>query len=243
MAMTDSDAATLPAKRKRSTQQRRLDTEQEIIAAFGRLIEQGGVHTIGVNALVKEAGTGKKQIYEYFGGLQGVAEAWVRRSAFWPRGANLIDEPLSQFAARPPIERLKILVRVYAQALRDHPSVATLLAGEFAGPPELRSAVEATRLRIWEEYEQLFFAEARTLDSDVLALNMVFLPAVTYIGLRARFDPQFFGFDLKNDTSWSIVMSMLERVVALAAAGAEVSPAPPPTVAALRRRPAKKPVD
>jgi AcrR family transcriptional regulator len=209
-----------PAPRKpRAPQKRRLATELQILAAFGRLMERDGLHAAGVNALVKEASVGKKQIYEYFGGLEGVAQAWVQRTAFWPRGEDLIAEPLDSFLARPPLERLRILVRVYAQALRDNPAVATLMAGEFAGPPELRAAVEATRVRIWQEYERLFFAEARSLDQDILALNVVLLPAVTYIGLRARFDPRFFGFDLQSEASWAAVLGMIDRVIALAAEG------------------------
>lgn len=220
-----ADPAATPA-RKRSPQKRRIATEMEIVAAFGRLLARDGVHGVGVNALVKEANAGKKQVYEYFGGLQGVAEAWVRRSSFWPRGAVLINEPVAQFMKRPVLERLRILVRAYASALRDHPDVATLMAGEFAGPPELRSAVEETRVRIWEEYERLFFADARGLNPDILALNVVLLPAVTYIGLRARFDPTFFGSDLRDDASWSRVLDMIDRVIALAAAGAEATGKP-----------------
>ena len=42
-------------------QSRRIATEEAIVEAFGRLMERGSVHDAGVNALIKEAGVGKKQ--------------------------------------------------------------------------------------------------------------------------------------------------------------------------------------
>ena len=52
---------------------RRLATEDAIIDGFARVLVRDGVSGLGVNALIKEAGVGKKQVYEYFGGLPGVA--------------------------------------------------------------------------------------------------------------------------------------------------------------------------
>ena len=44
--------ATPATARKRSPQKRRLATEMEIVAAFGRLLARDGVHGVGANALV-----------------------------------------------------------------------------------------------------------------------------------------------------------------------------------------------
>ncbi len=199
-----------PAAKPR--QSRRIATEEAIVEAFGRLMERGSVHDAGVNALIKEAGVGKKQIYDYFGGLGGVADAWVRRTGIWPRLEDMVSEPLDTFLQRPAMERLRVLVKTYAGSLRAHPAVATIMAGEFAGPPELRDAVIAVRIRIWEEYERLFIGE-RSTDRELLAIAMTMLPAVSYIGMRAKFEPNFFGFDLNEDKAWDEVVGMLDHVM------------------------------
>jgi len=199
-----------PAAKPR--QSRRIATEEAIVEAFGRLMERGSVHDAGVNALIKEAGVGKKQIYDYFGGLGGVADAWVRRTGIWPRLEDMIAEPLETFHQRPAMERLRVLVKTYAGSLRAHPAVATIMAGEFAGPPELRDAVTAVRIRIWEEYERLFIGE-RSTDRELLAIAMMMLPAVSYIGMRAKFEPNFFGFDLHEEKAWDEVIGMLDHVM------------------------------
>ncbi|PXA87800.1 hypothetical protein DMC25_12220 [Caulobacter sp. D4A] len=213
-----SEIAAAPKPR----QSRRIATEAAIVEAFGRLMERGSVHDAGVNALIKEAGVGKKQIYDYFGGLGGVADAWVRRTGVWPRLTDMIDESLETFHQRPAMERLRMLVRAYASTLRAHPAVATIMAGEFAGPPELRDAVTAVRIRIWEEYERLFIGQ-RSEDKELLAVAMTMLSAVSYIGMRAKFEPNFFGFDLHDDDAWDKVAGMLDHVMGRYQTGVEVA--------------------
>ncbi len=213
-----SEIAAAPKPR----QSRRIATEAAIVEAFGHLMERGSVHDAGVNALIKEAGVGKKQIYDYFGGLGGVADAWVRRTGVWPRLTDMIDESLETFHQRPAMERLRMLVRAYASTLRAHPAVATIMAGEFAGPPELRDAVTAVRIRIWEEYERLFIGQ-RSEDKELLAVAMTMLSAVSYIGMRAKFEPNFFGFDLHDDDAWDKVAGMLDHVMGRYQTGVEVA--------------------
>ncbi|MBI1686628.1 TetR/AcrR family transcriptional regulator [Caulobacter hibisci] len=213
-----SEIAAAPKPR----QSRRIATEAAIVEAFGRLMERGSVHDAGVNALIKEAGVGKKQIYDYFGGLGGVADAWVRRTGIWPRLTDMLDESLDAFHQRPAMERLRMLVRAYASTLRAHPAVATIMAGEFAGPPELRDAVTAVRIRIWEEYERLFIGQ-RSEDKELLAVAMTMLSAVSYIGMRAKFEPNFFGFDLQDDAAWDQVSGMLDHVMGRYQTGVEVA--------------------
>lgn len=214
--LSDIEPATKPR------QSRRIATEAAIVEAFGRLMERGSVHDAGVNALIKEAGVGKKQIYDYFGGLGGVADAWVRRTGIWPRLTDMLDESLDVFHQRPAMDRLRMLVRAYASTLRAYPAVATIMAGEFAGPPELRDAVTAVRIRIWEEYERLFIGQ-RSEDKELLAVAMTMLSAVSYIGMRAKFEPNFFGFDLQDDAAWDQVAGMLDHVMGRYQTGVQVA--------------------
>ena len=96
-----SDKLTNPRTPRRNSDRRR-ETEDVIIDAFARLLVRDGVAGIGVNALVKEAGVGKKPLYDYFGGLDGVAVEWVRRRGIWPPLEEIVGEPLEDFRQAPP---------------------------------------------------------------------------------------------------------------------------------------------
>jgi AcrR family transcriptional regulator len=199
-----------------SQKDRRAATEQAIIEGFERLLARGGIGALGINALVKEAGVGKKQVYDYFGGLNGVAGAWVTSSSVWHPIEEIIEEPWEVFVVRPPAEKLTLVSARYAASLRRNPLLCELLSGEFIKSDEVKSAVEHVRQLIRGDFEKVLQTDERLTHPDMLAFNLVAYACASYLGLRAHHQPIFFGFDLSVETSWLTVMSMFERVLRLA---------------------------
>ena len=219
--VADIEAISDETPRSRPRQRaRRLATEDAIIDAFARVLVRDGVSGLGVNALIKEAGVGKKQVYEYFGGLPGVATEWVTRRGVWPGIEALIGEPMDAFTARPPHERLLRANRNYADMLRKNAPLCELLTGEFTRSPEVKHAVEHVRQLIRVDFERVMMIDEEMAHPDLLALNAVAYSAATYLALRAHSQPTFFGFDLSIEASWQMVGAMFERVVSLAGAQA-----------------------
>ena len=214
--VSDKMAAT-PAKRRPVPQRdRRAATELAIIDAFERLLERGGIGALGINALVKEAKVGKKQVYDYFGGLNGVAGAWVKKSQVWRSIDEIIGEPWDKFLERAPAEKLTLVSARYAISLRKNPLLCELLSGEFVKSDEVKSAVEYVRQLIRADFEKVLQSDERLSHPDMLAFNLVAYACASYLGLRAHHQPIFFGFDLSVETSWLAVMAMFERVLQLA---------------------------
>lgn len=207
-------AVAAPARPRR--QQRRRATENAIIDAFERLLNRSGVAGLGVNALVKEAGVGKKQVYDYFGGLGGVAEAWVKTRSVWKPIRDIIGEPTTVFDARKPAEKHKIVNLRYAESLRSNPGLCELLAGEFMKDNDVKGAVDHVRQLIRKDFEAVLNSDPRLSQPDMLALSAMAYAAATYLGMRAHHQPIFFGFDLSSETSWRTVFNMLDRVLTLA---------------------------
>jgi AcrR family transcriptional regulator len=205
------------------TQNRRKDTETEILDAFERLLVRDGVAKLGVNALIKEAGVGKKQLYDYFGGLAGVATAWVETRGVWPPLEEIVKEPMAQFLARKPTEKLRIINRNCATMLRENAPLCELLTGEFMRSEELKSAVEHVRQLVRLDFERVLKSDPALASEDSLALNTIAYAATTYLALRAHCQPRFFGFDLSVETSWQTMLNMFDRVMDIAERGMEAS--------------------
>jgi AcrR family transcriptional regulator len=204
------------ASPKRRYQARRQATENAIIDAFERLLTREGVGGLGVNALIKEAGVGKKQVYDYFGGLSGVAERWVRERGVWPGIDTIIEESMATFSARTTADKCLVLNEKYAAFLRKTPRLCELLTGEFVKSTEVKQAVEHIRQLIRVDFERMWATDPRLMQPDFLAMSTVAYSAATYLALRAHQQPNFFGFNLATEASWQIVMQMFERVLTLA---------------------------
>ncbi|MFN7173135.1 MAG: TetR/AcrR family transcriptional regulator [Thermaurantiacus tibetensis] len=222
LARLASDAAEPAAGQPTGRQAaRRLATRAAILDGFERLLEQGGVAALGVNALVKEAGVGKKQLYDQFGGLAGVAGAWVRERTVWQSLESIIGEPWEAFLARPPADKLIHVNRCYAESLRRNPRLCELLAGEFLRSAEVKDAVEHVRQLVRADFERVLASDPALRRPALAALNLVAYAVATYLGLRAHHQPSFFGFDLSAETPWLAVMEMVERVLVAAGRASE----------------------
>ncbi len=203
----------------RTNRDRREETENAIIDGFERLLEREGIAGVGVNALVKEASVGKKQLYDYFGGITGVAVAWVERRGIWPPLEEIVGESMEAFGKRAPIDKLRLVNRQCASMLRRNGPLCELLTGEFFRSTEVKSAVEHIRQLVRRDFERVLASDPVLGSEDYLALNTVAYAATTYLALRARSQPRFFGFDLSTETSWGVVMNMFDRVMETAALG------------------------
>lgn len=207
-----SDKLTSKPQSRRNSDRRR-ETEDVIIDAFARLLVRDGVAGVGVNALVKEAGVGKKPLYDYFGGLEGVAVEWVRRRGIWPPLEDIVGEPMAAFDKRRPAEKLRLVNRKCAEMLRANAPLCELLSGEFIRSSEMKQAVEHVRQLVRLDFERVLKSDPVLSGEDYLALNTIAYAATTYLALRAHCQPRFFGFDLSTETSWQIVMNMFDRVL------------------------------
>ncbi len=208
---TDQQADKAPS---RSVQRAKRDaTENGIIDAFERLLIRDGASGIGVNGLVKEARIGKRQLYAYFGGLAGVASEWVKRRNAWPTLDQLRGESPTLFARRPSVQKIRIINRNYAEALRRSPPLCELLTGEFTRSVELKAAVDHIRQCVRRDFERLFAEDPDLARPEVMELNAMAYAAATYLAMRANSQPVFFGLELSTDQAWGTAMGMFERVV------------------------------
>jgi AcrR family transcriptional regulator len=206
-------------KPSRSNKERRQETETAIIDAFEHVLVQSGVAGLTLNAIVKQAGVGKKQVYDYFGGVPGLATAWVEQRGIWPPLEEIIGEPMDLFAQRAPADKLRIVNRQCAVMLRSNAPLCELLTGEFIRSAEVKAAVEHIRQLVRRDFERVLTSDPDLAQEDYLALNTVAYAATTYLALRAHSQPRFFGFDLSSEDSWELVLNMFDRVMDKAAHG------------------------
>jgi AcrR family transcriptional regulator len=223
--------AEAPPPRRR--QARRTASERAIISAFEQLFRRHGAHGVGVNAVLDNAGVGKRLLYEYFGDLEGLAAAWARERTD-PLGLHERRASLrGRLAALPAHLRVGALLADYLAELRDHPWATQVLLAELQSGHPLARSMREIRRQIGEGYEGLLVECGATEGADAMALAYILHAAANYLALRARFAPDYNGLDLSRAGDWQAALDMFERVAALSPAGAKHP--------ASRRPPARKP--
>jgi len=213
--MAMSSASKTPHK-PRPPSAKRKATEAQIIKAFEKVLRSQGAAGIGVNAIIAEAGVGKGLLYEYFGGLEGLAAAWVEQADFMPGMEAIAGEPLESFNAKSPAERIGQVSVNYATTLKQSRLAGRMLAEELMRKSELSKPLQAIRRKIGETHEEFFTADEEFLDPDYMALIFVLQAAGNYLALRAQHSPNYNGIDISRNDGWEMMMGMVSRVAALA---------------------------
>ena len=206
------------AKRKAAPRKRwlrdRAGKKQALIAAFDQLMQEEGAHRIGVNAVLKRAKVGKSLLYEYFGGLDGLATSWAQGADLLPTDAEMMGADAAAYARLSTAEQLQRNYQRYAQALRARPRTLGILASELVGQTDVTRAIERVRARYGQGLTRYFSRPDEYASDEVVALQVLLYAAVCYLSLRSRTAPEYFGLRLDDGADWKRIDSMLALVVA-----------------------------
>lgn len=198
---------------------RRENSENKLLDAFETVICRNGVENVGVNAIIKEAGVGKGLLYEYFGSLDGLAEAWVKRRHLLPDMQEVTGEPLASFSKKPFAEQVATLHVSYANMLKNNAVALQILAEDILTLGQLPSALKVIRNQIGKTHERFFTEVTPITDSDDVALVFILQAAANYLALRAQSSPNYNGVMLDTEEGWNQLMAMMTRVSELAING------------------------
>jgi AcrR family transcriptional regulator len=192
---------------------KRAATEQRILLAFEKVLKRDGIANVGVNAIVKEAGVGKGLIYDYFGGLEGLADSWVQQSHFIPDIEEIIGSPVDEFLQQPTDQQLTDVHINYATMIKDSWLAQQIFADELQPQNKLSKTAEHIRNQIGITHEKIFTETSPLTDEDHMALLFIIHAASNYLGLRATQSPSFNGVDLSTDEGWDTLMGMMSKVI------------------------------
>ncbi len=198
---------------------KREATEAQIVDAFHRVVQREGLRNVRVNAVIKEAGVGKGLLYDYFGGLPGLVQAWGNKYQIWPDIGEMMG--LSHDLTRTsPAEQIRTIVFRHAEALRADPMRVELMADEFMSPTAISPALSDVRKQLAQQHHAVFARQSAMEDDDNRSLILILMAAASYLAMRAERAPKFLGTHVGSKEGWADLMRRFERIIDLVQAGA-----------------------
>lgn len=211
-----SRIATRPSSKGKPTPRWSRDRDgkkRALLEAFDQLLQEEGAHRVGVNAVIKRAGVGKALLYQYFGGLDGLAAEWARQQDFLPGEAELAGGDPAAFARLSTREQLATNYQRYARALRSRPRTLEFLLAELQAQSDVLRSLEHVRTEYGKELTRFFIRPEDARREDVLALQVILFAAVNYLCLRSRTSPKYFHLRLDRESDWRRIDAMFALTV------------------------------
>jgi AcrR family transcriptional regulator len=178
------------------------ETKDRIIDAVGRLLADGGVRKLGVNAVARQAGVDKVLIYRYFGGMPELLRAFGMSGDFWPTLEELTGGDMEGLRKKPIPEAAATVLRNFARALRSRPLTGEILAWETVERNELTEVLETVReesaVRLLDELSPV----AKESGADLAAITGLLGAAIMYLVVRSRHVKVFNAVDIGSEEGW-----------------------------------------
>lgn len=190
-----------PAERDRE------QTEQRLLDSLGEMVRERGFEQIGINAVAARSGISKILIYRYFGSVEGLMAAYLRRHDFWINFQHEIPEnqPINTY--------VKAMFREQIRNLRADPVLRRLsrweLSTDNAMVTELRTQREAAGL---ERVRQVCARSGRSIE-EVAPLATLLSAAPMYLALLGEFCPAYNGIPLGTDQGWEQICGGIDALV------------------------------
>lgn len=190
-----------------SSERDREATEKRLLDTIGKIINETGFEKIGINAVATQSGVSKILIYRYFGSVEGLLAAYIRRHDFW---LNFPDE----LPGREQIPAfLKQMFRNQITQLRNEPTLKRLYRWELSSGNEiiarLREQREKVGLRLVEKVSEI----TGYPEKEIAVMASVISASVTYLVMLEEFCPVYNGIPLDRDAGWEQIAEGINALI------------------------------
>ncbi len=166
----------------------RLKTEQKILNAVETILLEKGFPAIGINSIARQADCDKVLIYRYFGGMDGLLQAFAETSELWWQVEEIIDD--SDRHTSPSLaEYLQTLLKRHAETLQQRPLTLEIMAWEMSEQNNLTIALARTRAERGMALVKRIRADYQNPNIDIGGILGVFGAAINYLVVRTRRSP------------------------------------------------------
>jgi AcrR family transcriptional regulator len=201
------------ASRRSGWQKDPEGVSKRLVAAFDRIVHGEGFAALTADHVVRVAGVGKSALYNYFGGLAGLAREWGRSRQLVPTPEEIIGGAPVEFHKRDLADQFIHNLQGYAQALRARPTMLQVMAYELFGSNDITKALGELRDRMGIQLRTYFPSAVDTDSEDAIAVSVVMVAALNYMMLRAESGQAYYGMRLERPEEWAKVQAMMERIV------------------------------
>lgn len=186
-------------------------TREKLLEAVQGILEEEGFPGIGVNAVARRADVDKVLIYRYFGGLDGLLEAFAAGHAAWLSTEVLVPENVAE-AEVPDV--LIAILRGHLRELRRRPAVQEIMRWELNERNALTDALAREReARGLELLRSLRFEVEEWPGLDIAAVAGLVYAGLTHLVLRSRTTDHYVGLDLASEEGWDRLSAAVEALI------------------------------
>ncbi len=175
-------------RRQGNTQEPKRDKQksmQKLLHSVGAILQKDGYKALKANNIAAHAKLDKKLIYNYFGSLGGLIDAYLKKNDFWKKTEAITEKvPLTDLKPDTVVEILKGQFLF----LENSVEMQHIILWELCEKNPLLRDILEERERFGEQLFQLSDKYFKGTSVNFRAINALLVSAIYYIILHARYN-------------------------------------------------------
>lgn len=182
-------------------------TEKRLIDTIGQMVAEQGFERIGINAVAAQSGVSKILIYRYFGSVEGLMGAYIRKHDFW------LNFPLEIPSKEELPEFVKTMFKSQIEQLRTNPTLRMLCRWELSCNNEITSKLREQREKTGSHIVETVSRLTGYPQAEMAVMASVVTASITYLIMLGEFCPVFNGIPINEDSGWEQMIAGIDVMV------------------------------
>lgn len=195
-------------KKNITTERDREATEKRLLETIGDMICESGFEKIGINAVAAQSGVSKILIYRYFGSVEGLMAAYIRRHDSL---LNSLPQELPDRNTLPAF--LKKRFREQVARLRKDIILKRLYRWELSSNNEYVAKIREQREKIGMELIAGISEISGLPKEEIASMATLLNTSITYLVMLEEVCPVYDGIPLNRDAGWEQIMQAIDRII------------------------------
>jgi AcrR family transcriptional regulator len=178
-----------------------------LIDAVGALIAEDGFEALGVRRVAEMAGVNKTLIYRYFGSLDGLIVAYMKKHDFW---LNISPEKPDTADIRT---YMKAFYRREITEYRDNTALKRLRRWELSSDKEFVADLRTRREKAGVQFLEMMAGFARLEKTQVQAITALVDAGIAYLAMFEENCRMYNGIDIQSDRGWKQIAEGIDALI------------------------------
>ncbi|WP_367208890.1 TetR/AcrR family transcriptional regulator [Sphingobacterium sp. R2] len=189
-------------------------TKARMIAAVGKVIQKKGYHALNGPNIALECGLNKALIWNYFGGLDQLVEAYMAQKDFWQLGDKGVLEQMISNPSSINISSLEELLQSqFNTFLKDKTKQKVIHWGLGEKTKALKNIAEKREM-LGEELFKHIDARFENSENDLRATFAILVSSIYYMSLQAKSTGStFFGIDINTEAGKQRIEKTIRKIL------------------------------
>ncbi|WP_293881742.1 MULTISPECIES: TetR/AcrR family transcriptional regulator [unclassified Sphingobacterium] len=189
-------------------------TKARMIAAVGKVIQKKGYHALNGPNIALECGLNKALIWNYFGGLDQLVEAYMAQKDFWQIGDKGVLEQMISNPRSITISSLEELLKSqFNTFLKDKTKQKVIHWGLGEKTKALKNIAERREM-LGEELFKHIDSKFENSENDLRATFAILLSSINYMSLQAKSTGSaFFGIDINTEAGKQRIEKTVRKIL------------------------------